>query len=218
MSRTSNTGNGGLRIHRDSVCLYLTSVAANNGSARGGLTIQTDAYNWLTAAVMLTGRFATLAVALALAGTLARKTRNAEVASGTFRTTSPIFGLLLIATAIRRDRLDVYSCRRARAGRPNTSCRAPAIASDKRRAFGQNVVDWPRPANIATGLSLFLQNRRTRATAPFGARPFKRHGDLRPENRLLPLVIEVLERRRQSVPLTGRSDGADRAPAIQPDC
>jgi K+-transporting ATPase ATPase A chain len=41
-----------------------------------------------------------LAVALALAGTLARKTRNAEVTSGTFRKTSPIFGLLLIATAI----------------------------------------------------------------------------------------------------------------------
>jgi K+-transporting ATPase ATPase A chain len=75
-------------------------VAANNGSALSDLAVQTDAYNWLTAGVMLAGRFATLAVALALAGTLARKPRNEHVTSGTFRTNSPLFGALLVATAI----------------------------------------------------------------------------------------------------------------------
>jgi K+-transporting ATPase ATPase A chain len=95
----SATGNGGPRGFSE-ILYAFTSVAANNGSALGGLTTATDAYDWLTAGVMLAGRFATLAVALALAGTLARKPRNAEVTPGTFRTTSPMFGLLLAATAI----------------------------------------------------------------------------------------------------------------------
>jgi potassium-transporting ATPase potassium-binding subunit len=95
----SNTGNGGPRGFSE-ILYAFTSVAANNGSVLAGLTIQTDAYNWLTAAVMLAGRFATLAVALALAGTLARKTRNLQITSGTFRTTSPMFALLLLGTAI----------------------------------------------------------------------------------------------------------------------
>ena len=95
----SSTGNGGPRGFSE-ILYAFTSTAANNGSALGGLNIQTDGYNWLTAVVMLAGRFGTLAVVLALAAGLARKPRNAAETAGTFRTTSPMFGALLVATAV----------------------------------------------------------------------------------------------------------------------
>jgi K+-transporting ATPase ATPase A chain len=95
----STPGNAGPRGFTE-ILYALTSVSANNGSALGGLTIATDAYNALTAIVMLLGRFATLAIVLALAGSLVRKPRNAATTAGTFATTTPMFGVLLIATAI----------------------------------------------------------------------------------------------------------------------
>jgi len=95
----SATGNGG--PHGFSEILYaFTSVSANNGSAMGGLNVQTNVYNALTALVMLLGRFGTMVVILALAGELVSKARNTAPASGTIDTTTPLFGGLLAATAV----------------------------------------------------------------------------------------------------------------------
>jgi len=95
----SATGNAG--PHGFSEILYaFTSVSANNGSSMGGLTVATDFYNAVTAVVMLLGRFATMIVILALAGGLVRKARNTEKAPGQFNTATPLFGILLTATAL----------------------------------------------------------------------------------------------------------------------
>jgi K+-transporting ATPase ATPase A chain len=95
----SAVGNSG--PHGFSEILYaFTSVAANNGSAMGGLATQTDAYNMLTAIVMLIGRFGTMVVILALAGGLVKKTRNTERTHGQLSTATPLFGALLAATAL----------------------------------------------------------------------------------------------------------------------
>ena len=92
---------GNFGPHGFSEILYaFTSVSANNGSAMGGLATQTDAYNALTAIVMLFGRFGTMAVILALAGGLVCKTRNTERTSGQLSTTTPLFGALLTAVAV----------------------------------------------------------------------------------------------------------------------
>jgi K+-transporting ATPase ATPase A chain len=95
----SSTGNGGPRGFSE-ILYAFTSVAANNGSSLGGLQTATDGYNWLTALVMLAGRFSTIVVALALAGALVRKPRNAVTTQGTLHTGSVTFGVLLLATAI----------------------------------------------------------------------------------------------------------------------
>jgi K+-transporting ATPase ATPase A chain len=95
----SALGNAGPRGFTE-ILYAFTSVSANNGSAMGGLNVQTDFYNALTAVVMLIGRFGTLAVSLALAGGLVTKPRNAALALGSIDTTTPLFGGLLAATAI----------------------------------------------------------------------------------------------------------------------
>jgi K+-transporting ATPase ATPase A chain len=94
----SATGNAGPRALTE-VLYAFTSVQANNGSVLGGLTIATDAYNALTEAVMLIGRFGTLIVILAIAGSLVRQPRN-EGPSGALNPATPFFGLLLAATAL----------------------------------------------------------------------------------------------------------------------
>jgi K+-transporting ATPase ATPase A chain len=94
----SAVGNAGPRALAE-VLYAFTSVQANNGSALGGLTIATDGYDALTAIVMLVGRFGTLIVALAIAGSLARQPRNLNSA-GDLDPATPFFGLLVAATAL----------------------------------------------------------------------------------------------------------------------
>jgi K+-transporting ATPase ATPase A chain len=95
----STVGNAG--AHGFSEILYaFASVSANNGSSMGGLVIQTDVYNVMTAIVMLLGRFGTMIVILALAGGLAGKVRNVEATRGQLSTTTPLFGALLTAVAL----------------------------------------------------------------------------------------------------------------------
>lgn len=86
-------GNSG--AHGFSEMLYaFSSATGNNGSAFGGLGVNTF-YNVWTGVSMLFGRFAIIIPTLALAGALAGK-RSVPETSGTFTTTSPIFvGLLL---------------------------------------------------------------------------------------------------------------------------
>ncbi len=95
----SAVGNAGPRALTE-VLYAFTSVQANNGSVLGGLNIQTDFSNAITAVVMLIGRFGTLVAVLAIAGGLARAPRNVVANRGAISTSTPFFGLLLAATAL----------------------------------------------------------------------------------------------------------------------
>ena len=83
--------------HGLSEILYAyTSAAGNNGSAFGGLTANTPWYNTTLGIAMLLGRFGYVVPVLAMAGSLAAKTR-VEASKGTFPTNTPLFVGLLIA-------------------------------------------------------------------------------------------------------------------------
>jgi K+-transporting ATPase ATPase A chain len=87
--------------HGFSEILYLfTSSTANNGSAFGGITGNTDFYNLAGGVAMFVGRFWMIIPALAVAGSLAEKKRL-EASSGTFPTTGGLFiGLVIGAIVI----------------------------------------------------------------------------------------------------------------------
>lgn len=71
-----------------------SSAAGNNGSAFAGLSANTAWYNTTTGIAMLLGRFAIIVPVLAIAGSLARKTKL-PASAGTFPTHTPLFvGLL----------------------------------------------------------------------------------------------------------------------------
>ena len=73
-----------------------SSAAANNGSGLEGLGDNTDPWNIATAIVMLLGRFLPILLPLAIAGSLAAKP-SVAVSSGTLRTDTPTFGLMVFA-------------------------------------------------------------------------------------------------------------------------
>jgi potassium-transporting ATPase potassium-binding subunit len=82
--------------HGLSEILYAyTSASGNNGSAFGGLSGNTLWYNTTLGFAMLLGRFAYAVPVLAIAGSLAAKTR-ASASKGTFPTDTPLFVGLLI--------------------------------------------------------------------------------------------------------------------------
>ena len=90
----ASIGTGG--PHGLSEMLYAyTSAAGNNGSAFGGLSANTAWYNATLGIAMLLGRFAYVVPVLAIAGSLAVKTR-APASAGTFPTHTPLFVGLLI--------------------------------------------------------------------------------------------------------------------------
>ena len=94
LATLSNSG-----AHGFTEILYaFTSSTGNNGSAFGGLGVNTF-YNILTGIAMLFGRFAIIIPTLALAGALAGKRAVSET-SGTFTTTSPIFVALLLGVIV----------------------------------------------------------------------------------------------------------------------
>ncbi|MFE4046774.1 potassium-transporting ATPase subunit KdpA [Priestia sp. YIM B13490] len=83
-------------FHGVSEVLYaFTSGAANNGSAFGGLTSNTNFYNMAIGLVMLFGRYIAIIAMLAIAGSLATKKVVAST-SGTFRTDTPLFTVILV--------------------------------------------------------------------------------------------------------------------------
>ncbi len=83
--------------HGISEVLYaFTSGAANNGSAFGGLTANTNFYNIAIGLVMLLGRYISIIAMLAIAGSLATK-KTAAATLGTFRTDTPLFTAILVA-------------------------------------------------------------------------------------------------------------------------
>jgi K+-transporting ATPase ATPase A chain len=77
------------------VLYAFASGNANNGSAMGGLNAATPYYAITIGLEMLFGRFLPLLPLLAMAGSLARKKQHPETA-GTFRTDTPLFGVLLL--------------------------------------------------------------------------------------------------------------------------
>jgi potassium-transporting ATPase potassium-binding subunit len=91
----SNAGPHGL-----SQILYaFTSSAGNNGSAFGGLTVNTLWYDTATGITTLIGRFFMIIPMLAIAGNLAQK-KYVPPSLGTFPVTTPLFSLLLISVIL----------------------------------------------------------------------------------------------------------------------
>ncbi|WP_375454195.1 potassium-transporting ATPase subunit KdpA, partial [uncultured Methylobacterium sp.] len=86
--------------HGFSEILYAyTSVAANNGSAFGGLTANTLFYNTTLAVGMLVGRFFVKIPVLAIAGALAAK-KTVPASAGTFPTHGGLFIGLLVGVIL----------------------------------------------------------------------------------------------------------------------
>lgn len=76
-----------------------SSAAANNGSGFEGLSDNTPAWNIATGCVMLIGRFVPIIAPIAIAGALAAK-RKLAPSSGTFRTDTALFGLILLGVIL----------------------------------------------------------------------------------------------------------------------
>jgi K+-transporting ATPase ATPase A chain len=82
--------------HGLSEVLYaFTSTGNNNGSAFGGLSVNTVWYNSVLGVVMLLGRFVPMIFVLALAGSLARQ-KQVPASAGTLPTHRPLFAVLLL--------------------------------------------------------------------------------------------------------------------------
>jgi K+-transporting ATPase ATPase A chain len=95
---TAGVSNPG--AHGFSEILYAFSSAGNNnGSAFGGLSVNTPFYNVALGIVMWVGRFWPIVAALAIAGSLAAKKRI-PVTEGTMPTHGPLFIALLISTIV----------------------------------------------------------------------------------------------------------------------
>jgi K+-transporting ATPase ATPase A chain len=86
--------------HGLSEMLYaFTSGAGNNGSAFGGLTVNTPWYDTTMGLAMLAGRFLMIIPMLAIAGNLAGK-KYVPASLGTFPVTTPLFTVLLIGVIL----------------------------------------------------------------------------------------------------------------------
>ena len=100
MTSSGTVGIANPGAHGFSEVLYaFTSAGNNNGSAFGGLSVNTVFYNVTLGIVMWIGRFWPIVAALAIAGSLAAKKRLA-VTEGTMPTHGPLFIGLLIATIL----------------------------------------------------------------------------------------------------------------------
>lgn len=95
LSGLNNAGPHGL-----SEILYgFSSAAGNNGSSFGGLNANTVFYNLMTGAGMFIGRFGIIIPVMAIAGSMAKK-KITPASSGTFRTDTLLFVLLLISVIL----------------------------------------------------------------------------------------------------------------------
>jgi len=92
------SSNPGTRQFTEVVFAY-ASCAANNGQGMGGLSANSPFWNLTTALAMLLGRFATGALAFALAGSLSSQRRRPRSA-GSLPVGSPLFGGLLFFTVV----------------------------------------------------------------------------------------------------------------------
>ncbi len=86
--------------HGLSEMLYAySSAAANNGSAFGGISVNTKWYNTTLGLTMLFGRFFMIIPPLAIAGSLSRK-KLIPPSLGTFPVTTPLFSSLLVGVIV----------------------------------------------------------------------------------------------------------------------
>jgi K+-transporting ATPase ATPase A chain len=86
--------------HGLSEMLYAySSAAANNGSAFGGISVNTHWYNATLGLTMLFGRFFMIIPPLAIAGSLGRK-KQIPPSLGTFPVTTPLFTGLLVGVIV----------------------------------------------------------------------------------------------------------------------
>ena len=86
--------------HGLSEMLYAySSTAANNGSAFGGISVNTPWYNTTLGLTMLFGRFFMIIPPLAIAGSLSRK-KGVPPSLGTFPVTTPLFSGLLVGVIV----------------------------------------------------------------------------------------------------------------------
>ena len=86
--------------HGLSEMLYAySSAAANNGSAFGGISVNTNWYNTTLGLAMLFGRFFMIIPPLAIAGSLSRK-KQVPASLGTFPVTTPLFSALLVGVIV----------------------------------------------------------------------------------------------------------------------
>jgi potassium-transporting ATPase potassium-binding subunit len=86
--------------HGLSEMLYAySSAAGNNGSAFGGLSVNTKWYNTTLGLTMLFGRFFMIIPPLAIAGSLSRK-KIVPASLGTFPVTTPLFTALLVGVIV----------------------------------------------------------------------------------------------------------------------
>lgn len=91
----SNPGPHGLT----QILYAYVSSAGNNGSAFGGLAVNTAWYNTTTGVAQLLGRFFMIIPIMAIAGSLATK-KTVPESSGTFPVTGPLFTALLVSTIL----------------------------------------------------------------------------------------------------------------------
>jgi K+-transporting ATPase ATPase A chain len=95
---TSSIANPG--PHGLSEILYAySSATANNGSAFGGISVNTAWYNTTLGLAMLAGRFFMIIPPLAIAGSLGRK-KLIPPSLGTFPVTTPLFSGLLVGVIV----------------------------------------------------------------------------------------------------------------------
>jgi len=103
ISSVKGFGTGGISNpgpHGLSQILYaFVSSAGNNGSAFGGLTVNTPWYDAATGITTLIGRFLMIIPMLAIAGNLAQK-KYVPPSVGTFPVTTPLFTFLLISVIL----------------------------------------------------------------------------------------------------------------------
>ena len=90
-------GVGGNSIGYTQILYEFTSAAANNGSDFLGASANTPFFNIATAIVIFIGRYAPLAILLALSSSMIGRKRGAT--SG-LKTESPVFAIVLVASII----------------------------------------------------------------------------------------------------------------------
>ena len=94
----SKINNGGPHGLSEIIYAY-TSATGNNGSAFGGLTVNTTWYNTTLGLAMLTGRFLMIIPMMGIAGNLAAK-KIVPPTAGTFPVNTPLFVVLLIGVIL----------------------------------------------------------------------------------------------------------------------
>ena len=94
----SKVNNGGPHGLSEIVYAY-TSATGNNGSAFGGINVNTYWYNTTLGLAMLIGRFLMIIPAMAIAGNLATK-KIVPPSAGTFPVYTPLFVVLLIGVIL----------------------------------------------------------------------------------------------------------------------